>query len=45
MLEELGYSMRIFAESGEGEPLTSADAGRFDDIAEPLNLVCRPARK
>jgi FkbM family methyltransferase len=45
MLEELGYTMSIFAESGDGEPLTAASAHRFDDIDEPLNVVCRPARK
>jgi FkbM family methyltransferase len=45
MLEELGYTMSIFAAGGGGEPLTAASAHRFDDIAEPLNLVCRPARK
>jgi FkbM family methyltransferase len=45
MLEELGYTMSIFSESGEGEPLTSADAHRYDDIVEPLNVVCRPGRK
>jgi FkbM family methyltransferase len=45
MLEELGYTMSIFAAGGDGEPLTAASAHRFDDIAEPLNLVCRPGRK
>jgi FkbM family methyltransferase len=44
MLEELGYTMSIFAEGGDGEPLTAADAHRFDDLVEPLNLVCRPVR-
>jgi len=44
MLEELGYTMNIFAEGGDGEALTAANAHRFDDIADPLNVVCRPAR-
>jgi FkbM family methyltransferase len=42
MLEQLGYAMRVFTEGREGEPVTSADAHRFDGVAEPLNLVCRP---
>ncbi|AEG91973.1 FkbM family methyltransferase [Ramlibacter tataouinensis] len=42
-LEELGYSMTLFSEDGAGEPVTSADAHRFDDIAEPENLICTPS--
>ena len=42
MLEALGYSMTVFAARGDGEAVTSSDASRFDAIAEPINLVCRP---
>jgi FkbM family methyltransferase len=45
MLEELGYTMRIFAAGGAGERVSSASARRFDAITEPLNLICRPAVK
>jgi hypothetical protein len=34
--------MNIFADGGDGEALTTANAHRFDGIVEPLNLVCRP---
>ncbi|MGZ3297183.1 MAG: FkbM family methyltransferase, partial [Xanthobacteraceae bacterium] len=44
MLEKLGYTMRVFADGAEGEAVSAADAHRFDDIEEPLNLVCRPER-
>lgn len=45
MLEQLGYTMRVFdSDTGaESEPVSSADAHRYDGIDEPLNLVCRPA--
>lgn len=42
MLEKAGYGMFVFSEDGHGDKVTSADAHRFDDIAEPTNLVCRP---
>lgn len=43
MLEEAGYRMRVFSPSEAGEPVTSADAARFDNLSEPINLVCRHA--
>lgn len=46
MLEKLGYTMTVFSATGNGggggEPVTSADAQRFDALAEPINLVCKP---
>ena len=41
-LEELGYSMTLFAKDGAGEPVTASDAHRFDGITEPENLICTP---
>jgi len=42
MLENLGYALSLFSPTGKGEKVTAADAHRFDDILEPVNLVCRP---
>jgi FkbM family methyltransferase len=43
MLEGLGYAMTVFSPAGSREPVTSADASRYDDLSEPINLVCLPA--
>jgi FkbM family methyltransferase len=44
ILEKLGYTMSVFSpERGRGtEAVTSADAHRYDDLTEPINLVCLP---
>jgi len=46
MLEKLGYWMSVFtAGRGGGEKVTPANACRFDEIPEPISLVCMPANK
>jgi FkbM family methyltransferase len=45
MLEKLGYRMAVFTAGRGGEKVTPANACRFDDIAEPISLVCMPADK
>lgn len=40
LLEELGYTMRIFSPGGSRKRVTSKDASRFDNLSEPINLVC-----
>jgi FkbM family methyltransferase len=42
MLEELGYSMTVFSETGERDMVNSENAARFDDLSSPINLVCMP---
>jgi FkbM family methyltransferase len=44
LLEKLGYTMTVFSatDDDEGDPVTSADAQRFDTLAEPINLVGKP---
>ena len=42
MLEKLGYRMSVFSTAAVREPVTPANACRFDDIAEPISLVCLP---
>jgi FkbM family methyltransferase len=45
MLEKLGYRMSVFTAGRGGEKVTPANACRFDDIAEPISLVCVPAKQ
>jgi len=45
MLEKLGYRMAVFTAGRGGEKVTPANACRFDDIAEPISLVCMPAKQ
>ncbi|MDB5868706.1 MAG: hypothetical protein JWP96_1038 [Polaromonas sp.] len=42
MLEDLGYVMTVFSENEAKEDVTSINAKRFDDIIEPVNLICTP---
>jgi FkbM family methyltransferase len=44
LLEEAGYSMTVFSESGSREIVTADNASRFDAISSPINLVCMPRR-
>ena len=45
MLEKLGYRMSVFTAGRDGEKVTPANACRFNEIPEPISLVCVPANK
>lgn len=45
MLEKLGYRMSVFTPGRGGEKVTPANACRFDEIPEPISLVCMPENK
>ena len=44
LLESLGYRMTVFSTIGERESVTPLNAGQYEDITTPINLVCTKQR-